>query len=96
LGLAVEQLRVSYASAGKTAAFRLFERYHLSDSPDNATLSYEVLAEEFHLSVSAVTNHLAAARREFRKIALEELRKLTASQEEFREEARDLLGATPG
>ena len=42
--------------------------------------------------MTAVTNHLAFARREFRRILLEKLREITASDEEFRTEARTLLG----
>jgi len=37
----------------------------------------------FGLNVSDVTNYLAAARREFRKIVLERLRELTATDESF-------------
>jgi hypothetical protein len=39
-----------------------------------------------------VTNRLAAARRDFRRILLEQLRAITGSESEFREEARALLG----
>jgi hypothetical protein len=39
-----------------------------------------------------VTNYLALARREFRRTVLEKLRELTATDEEFRREARSLLG----
>ena len=42
-----------------------------------------------------MTNHLAYARREFRRIALERLREMTGSEEEFRREARALLGVEP-
>jgi len=42
-----------------------------------------------------VTNYLAFARREFRRIALERLREMAASDEEFRREARALLGVEP-
>ncbi|MGH9580978.1 MAG: RNA polymerase sigma factor [Terriglobales bacterium] len=49
-------------------------------------------AAEEGIAVTDVTNHLAWARREFRRIALERLRAMTASEEEFRREARALLG----
>jgi len=42
-----------------------------------------------------VTNFLAFARREFRRIVLEKLREITANDREFREEARSLLGVAP-
>ncbi len=53
------------------------------------------LAEEFHIPVTQVTNFLAFARREFRRIVLEKLREITANDREFREEARSLLGVSP-
>jgi hypothetical protein len=50
------------------------------------------LAQEFGLDPSVVNNYLAAARRNFRRIILEKLREITATEEEFRNEARSLLG----
>ena len=38
---------------------------------------------------------LALARREFRRIVLEKLRALTATDDEYRREARALLGVDP-
>ena len=55
-------------------------------------VSYASLANEFGLNTTDVTNYLAAARREFRKVVLEKLREITASEEEFHTEARALLG----
>ena len=40
-------------------------------------------------------DHLAAVRRDFRRLALDTLREQTASDEEFRAEARELLGLDP-
>jgi hypothetical protein len=42
-----------------------------------------------------VTNDLHTARRRFRELALEHLRHLVGSDEEFRSEARDLFGVDP-
>jgi hypothetical protein len=47
------------------------------------------------MPVTSVTNHLALARREFRRIVLEKLRELTSTDAEFRREARALLGVDP-
>ena len=58
-------------------------------------LTYEHLAREFGLAVTDITNHLAFARREFRRITLATLREMTANEEEFRREARTLLGVDP-
>jgi hypothetical protein len=42
-----------------------------------------------------VTNHLAWARREFRRVVLERLRELSGSDAEYRTEARELFGMDP-
>jgi hypothetical protein len=47
------------------------------------------------VSETTVTNRLAAARRDFRRLLLERLRAITSSEAEFREEARAVLGAEP-
>ena len=72
-------------------AFRLFERYDLEDHDASERPRYADLAAEFALPVTQVTNHLHWARRELRKAVLEKLREITASEEEFRSEARALL-----
>ena len=90
-GLAVEKLREECTLRGKDLPFRLFERYELDRDPDEK-MTYEKLAEELHIPVTQVTNFLAFARREFRRIVLEKLREITASDREFREEAKRLLG----
>jgi len=88
---AVDQLRSTSAATGKEVVFALFQRYDLDDAePGRPT--YADLAREHGISVTDVTNYLAAARREFRRISLELLRETTASEEEFRREARSLLG----
>jgi RNA polymerase sigma factor (sigma-70 family) len=91
---AVDQLRASYAAKGKEVVFALFQSYDLDDAePGRPT--YAALAREHGVSVTDVTNHLAAARRDFRRISLELLRETTASDDEFRREARSLLGHAP-
>jgi hypothetical protein len=47
------------------------------------------------LKITDVTNYLASARREFRRLVLKKLREITATDEEFRREARALLGVDP-
>jgi predicted solute-binding protein len=87
--LAVAALRRWCDETGRTLHFQLFERYDLRD---DANVSYASLAKEFGLDPATVNNYLAAVRREFRKIVLEKLREITATDEEFRAEARSLLG----
>jgi RNA polymerase sigma factor (sigma-70 family) len=88
--LAIQTLQDKCDEAGNIGRFRLFERYDLDDSPDK--ISYASLAAEFGLTITTVNNQLAAARREFRKILLDKLRQATATDKEFRNQARELLG----
>ncbi len=92
--LAVADLRRLCEARGKRIHFLLFERYDLDDA-DSSRPSYADLAREFGIAVTDVTNHLAFARRQFRRIALEKLREMTSSEAEFRREARALLGVDP-
>ena len=89
--LCVETLRRRCAENGNDVRFKLFERYDLADKGAESP-SYASLAEEFGLDATTVNNYLAAARRDFRRIVLDKLRELTATDEEFRNEARSLLG----
>ncbi|HWO00969.1 MAG TPA: hypothetical protein VNS63_17040 [Blastocatellia bacterium] len=93
--LALEGFREQMLDAGKETHLRLFERYVLDVDDDAPKTSYKALAASFDLSTSDVTNYLAFARREFRRIVLEKLRELTATDEEYRREARALLGVDP-
>jgi RNA polymerase sigma factor (sigma-70 family) len=85
--LAVEELKDLATERVRQEAFRLFEKYDLEGD-----VSYQRLAEENGISVSDVTNGLAWARREFRRIALERLREICGSEAEFQREARAAFG----
>ncbi len=87
--LAVEDLRELCVARERERTFHLFEAYDLEG---NEKLSYEQLARDYGISVTDVTNALAWARREFRMIALERLRELCGSEEEFHREARSAFG----
>jgi DNA-directed RNA polymerase specialized sigma24 family protein len=93
-GLAVETFREFCASRGKQVHFQIFEAYDLIDEESNHA-GYAELARKFGIATTDVTNYLSFARREFRRIALEKLREMTASDAEFRREARALLGVEP-
>jgi predicted transcriptional regulator len=73
--------------------FRVFEAYDLSDKDSRP--SYNELAILFGITPATVTNYLAAMRRDLRKSVLAKLRELTATDREFRSEARALLGIEP-
>lgn len=95
MALAVEALRKRCAGTSRAVAFALFERYDLQDHEPAERPRYQDLAGEFDLPVTQVTNHLYWARRELRQSVLETLREITASEQEFRSEARALFGAEP-
>ena len=90
--LSVETLRSECAASGRDIHFHLFERYDLDDADESVPRSYASLAAEFGLAVTTVTNYLAYARRELRRIVLEKLREITPNEREFRTEAKRLLG----
>jgi RNA polymerase sigma factor (sigma-70 family) len=83
--LAIERLRGDVSPIH----FALFEAYDLSE---DRSVSYRELSERVGIPQTSVTNHLAATRRRFREIVLETLREATATEQEFRAEARALLG----
>jgi RNA polymerase sigma factor (sigma-70 family) len=87
----VGELRRRAEDAGHGVAFTLFTRYDL-DGDDDRRQTYASLAAEIGLRVTDVTNELAWARRVFREIVLDRLRRICATDAEFRAEARDLLG----
>lgn len=89
---AVADTREACLRAGKRQQFAIFERYDL-DAGDR--VSYADLARDLGLTVHQVTNHLAAARRLFRTRVLDQLRDASGSDEDFRAEAREILGLTP-
>jgi RNA polymerase sigma factor (sigma-70 family) len=93
-GLALERLRRECEDKGKGLHFQLLELYDIDEGGKNFT--YEEVARRFAIKATDVTNYLAFARREFRRIVLEELRDMTASEDEFRREAQALLGVRLG
>lgn len=89
--IALQRLRAECEAAGKAQHFELLERYDLSDERP----TYAELSRRFGISVTDVTNRLSRVRRELRGVVLDVLRELTASEEEFREEARALFRDRP-
>ena len=86
---AIATLHDRYQAAGRGVHLALFEQYDMSDEPP----TYAELAAEHGIPATQVTNWLAATRRDFRVIVLETLRDLSGTDDEFREEARALLGS---
>jgi RNA polymerase sigma factor (sigma-70 family) len=90
---AVEELKQICTARNKQSAFALFESYDLSDETD---ISYAQLGAANNISGTEVTNQLAWARREFRRLAQERLRALCPSDDEYQREARALFGGNGG
>ena len=89
---ALEELERALRADGHAVRAALFRRHALADGAAPRP-TYEELARAHGLDVTAVTNHLAAARRAFRDVLLARLRAETADEEEFQTELRALLGA---
>ena len=85
----VDALRRAYVADGKELTFRIFAAHDLQPAGET---SYATVAESCQVTVAQVTNHLHAARRRFREVALDELRGLCGTDAEFRDEARALFG----
>lgn len=94
---AVAALERTCEEQGKSVHFALFRRAVLEPELGEveARPSYAELARDLGISVTDVTNHLAWVRRTFRAHVVEELRTITSSEEELREEARAVLGIDP-
>ena len=92
LTLAVEEFKAEAESEGRQVHFALFRAYDLVDGDDHDRPSYADLAAIHHLTDSQVINHLAWARRRFRLRVLAVLRRLAGSNQEYRDDVRDLLG----
>ncbi len=93
--LALGDLQRICAEQGKEPQYELLRRYDL-EAPERLTkLSYGDLAREFSMPVTQVTNGLHWARTRLRERLLARLRELCANDDEFRAEARALLGVDP-
>jgi len=87
--LGLEDLRELCQAGGKTLQYRIFAQYDLADS---ARPAYAELAAEHGIPVTSVTNYLAWARRELRRLVLLRLGSVTSGGPERRAEMRVLFG----
>jgi RNA polymerase sigma factor (sigma-70 family) len=86
--LALEDLRRWCRESGKEAQLAVFEAYDLAAAERP---SYQELADRHGTPVTNITNYLAWARRELRRLTLERLAGITAGDSEFRSEAQRLF-----
>jgi RNA polymerase sigma factor (sigma-70 family) len=89
--VASDQLRAACEARGYAVRFAVFEHYDLAPGERDRP-TYGELARRLGVSSSEVTNELAAARREFRRLVLGALREQCATDEEFEAESRALTG----
>ena len=92
LALSLDALRAECMSVGREATLAVFLAHDVEGAELDSPPTYASLAQHFGIPVTQVTNFLNWARRRFRAHVLTTLRSLTTSDDEFREEARALLG----
>jgi len=83
--LAINDLRAHCEEYGKQIQFQLFQTYDLAEGERP---SYRILAHQFGIPETSVTNYLAWARRMLRGYVTERIRGTTASWHELRDEMR--------
>jgi RNA polymerase sigma-70 factor (ECF subfamily) len=91
--IALDGLRAECEAAGRQVTCAVFVAHDVDGA--DAPPRYADLAARFDIPVTQVANYLHWARSRFRRHVIETLRNLTASDAEFREEARALLGREP-
>lgn len=89
---ALTDLRTSYASQSKDLDLAIFEDYELAPGERP---SYAELAIHYRVPATTVTNRLAAVRRALRACLAENLRALTGTEEEYRDESYRIFGVRP-
>lgn len=89
---ALADLRTSYASQSRDLDLALFDEYELAAANRP---SYAELAIHYRVPVTTVTNRLAAVRRALRAQLAENLRQITATEEEYRDESYRIFGVRP-
>jgi len=98
---ALTALRATCEKQERQVYFEVFRRYVLDPEMAGAggtevsRPSYAEVARACGIAVTDVTNYLSWARRELRARVLDELREITANEQEFRDEARAVLGVEP-
>lgn len=85
--LALNDLHAHCDASGKQLQFCIFEAYDLAVDEDERP-SYASLAARHGIAETAVTNHLAWARRTLRGFVNERLRGVTSGEQELRKEMR--------
>jgi DNA-directed RNA polymerase specialized sigma24 family protein len=88
---AVKEVEAMSTTETAKLQFQIFKRYDIERGTVEK-VTYDDLAREFGISSATVTNHLHAIRTKIRLALLDNLRQVTATEEEFLEESQALLG----
>jgi DNA-directed RNA polymerase specialized sigma24 family protein len=88
---ALDGLHDECRARDRESTWRVFSAYDVDGAEGNRP-TYETLARDLGIAPTQVTNYLNWARRRFREHVLGTLRQLTASEAEYRDEVRELLG----
>lgn len=88
---AMEAVEASFKSSGREAEFAAYRLHLTSTHPEGA--SYEELGRTLGISVEDVRNRIRAARARYRDAILDVIRSTTETEDEAREELRELLTA---
>ncbi len=91
----VDELRAQTLGTAREVRFRVFECYDLFPAQESGRPGYRDIAARLDIPVTQVTNHLAWARRELRRLVLARLAEVTGSDAELRDEAEELFGGSP-
>lgn len=92
LAESIAAVRRECEASQREVTFAVFIAHDVEGADMEQMPSYAELARTFAIPVTQVTNYLNWARRRFRAHVLDTLRALTATDAEFRLEARALLG----
>jgi DNA-directed RNA polymerase specialized sigma24 family protein len=87
--LGLDDLRELCQASGKSLQYRIFGQYDLADA---GRPSYAELAAQHGIPATSVTNYLAWARRELRRLVLLRLSSVTSGDRETQAELRLLFG----
>jgi hypothetical protein len=87
--LGLEDLRTFCEQRGKTVQHAIFAQYDLAEGERP---SYAELSAQYGVPVTNVTNYLAWARRELRRLVLLRLSSVTSGDPECQAELRVLFG----
>jgi RNA polymerase sigma factor (sigma-70 family) len=92
---ALADLERECEARGQRTRFEAFRRYDVEPGSASERPTYDELARELGLKATDVTNYLHAVRKRLRQVVLLRLREVTATDEEFKSEAVELLGIDP-